>query len=310
MHAILFDANGDDRTVAELENIGSIPDDQLLWVQLGSDETSELATLFTEGNETELIERADPIAVGAEAYALRCSGFYAPGRNANDLVFVVGRNWFISVSDKEQPVFEQYVESDRGKGLKGNLTGTGLLVALLLMSFEGYQEQLSTIDDKIDHLDQSILHSRTGRRILGELAGLRSKSATLRRSFVRNRPIIRSITRPDFSELLLAADLPHIAHVAGVYDRVEDQVGAARDEVVGSFDLYATKVTQDTNELLKLLTIVGVITGIVGAIAGTMGMNTFVPLKDAGPIGFYAILGLMGLASIIVLVTARIRRWI
>ena len=39
-------------------------------------------------------------------------------------------------------------------------------------------------------------------------------------------------------------------------------------------------------------------------------MNTFVPLKDAGPIGFYVVLGLMALASIIVLVTARMRRWI
>ena len=310
MQAILFDANGDDRTDAEVKDISSIPDDQLLWVQLASSEKGELAALFAGSCETELIDRADPMAVGATAFALRCSGFYALGRTANDLVFVVGRNWFVSVTDQEQPIFEQYIQSDRGKGLKGNLTGTGLLVSLLLMSFEGFQEQLSTIDETIDKLDQSILRARRRRSILGELGDLRAKSAILRRSFVRNRPIIRAITRPDFNELLLDADRPHISHVAGVYDRVEDQVSAARDEVVGSFDLYATKVTQDTNELLKLLTIVGVITGIVGAIAGIMGMNTFVPMKDAGPIGFYTVLALMGLASIIVLVTARLRRWI
>jgi magnesium transporter len=310
MKAILFDANGDDRTDAELKDISSIPDDQLLWVQLGFAEKGELANLFVGKCEPELIDRADPMAVGDGAFALRCGGFYAPGRTTNDVIFIVGRNWFVSVSDQQQPIFEQYIQSDRGKGLKGNLTGTGLLVSLLLMSFEGFQEQLSTIDETIDHLDQSILRSRKRRRILQELADLRAKSATLRRSFVRNRPIIRSITRPDFSELLLDADRPHIAHIAGVYDRVEDQVSAARDEVVGSFDLYATKVTQDTNELLKLLTIVGVITGIVGAIAGTMGMNTFVPMKDAGPNGFYAVLGLMVLSSIIVLVIARMRRWI
>ena len=305
----LFDANGDDRILSDDEKLQAIPDDQLLWVQSDGKSTDYCQAIPSADNQDALIARADPVAIGSDVFALRSRAFSAAAGDKG-VIFLVGRNWLVSLAEGSEPLFDEFIKADTGKGLKGRLTGTGLLVSLLLTSFEAYQQKLASIDDAVDKLDERILRARKNRRILSELAELRTHSAMLRRRFVRNRAVVRALSRPDFGELINELDKDNIAHLAGAFDRVEDQISNARDEILGSFDLYATKVTQDTNELLKILTIVSVTTGFVGAIAGIMGMNTYVPMKDSGPFGFYVVLGVMVVIVISILVTARVRRWL
>ena len=47
----------------------------------------------------------------------------------------------------------------------------------------------------------------------------------------------------------------------------------AREIVVGSFGLHATRTAQDTNQPVKMLTHVTVVIGLIGAIPGIFGMN-------------------------------------
>ena len=305
----LFDANGDDRILSKDEKLRAIPDDQLLWVQSDGKNRDYCEAIPSTDNEDALIAKADPVAVGSDIFALRSQAFSATAGDKG-VIFLVGRNWLVSFAESAEPIFDEFIKADTGKGLKGHLTGTGLLVSLLLTSFEAYQQKLAAIDDAVDKLDERILRTRKSRRILSQLAELRTNSAMLRRRFVHNRSVVRALARPDFGEMFNDLDKDNIAHLSGAFDRVEDQISSARDEILGSFDLYATKVTQDTNELLKVLTIVSVTTGLIGAIAGIMGMNTYVPMKDSGPFGFYVVLGVMVVIVISILVIARVRRWL
>ena len=305
----LFDANGDDRVLSDDEKLQAIPDDQLLWVQSDGNSSDYCQAIPGTDTQDELISRADPVAIGNDIFALRSRAFSAAS-GGKEVIFLVGRNWLVSLAEGSEPLFDEFIKADTGKGLKGHLTGTGLLVSLLLTSFEAYQQKLASIDDAVDELDDRILRTRKNTRILPELAELRTQSAMLRRRFVRNRAVVRALSRPDFGEMMNELDKNNISHLADAFDRVEDQLSNARDEILGSFDLYATKVTQGTNELLKILTIVSVTTGFVGAIAGIMGMNTYVPMKDSGPLGFYVVLGVMSVIVVSILVIARVRRWL
>lgn len=309
MKAYLFDAGGDDRQLKVSEGCSEIADDQLLWIQVGLNESIDREKFGIPVFEEDMLNGHDPLIASKDYLIVRCPGFAHDKKTENDIQFFVGRNWFVSQTNIKQPIFERFIEADQGRGLRGNLTGIGLLISLLLTSFETYQSRISRIDANIDDLDETILKSKKRNQILEDLAALRARNAALRGGFVKNRAIVRAITRPDVSEVIDDRDAKHIAYLASVYDRVEDQIGAAREEVVASFELYATKVAHETNELIKLLTVVTVLTGIVGAIAGIMGMNVDVPLKDAGPRGFYIVLGIMGGCSFLILILAKIRRW-
>ncbi len=46
-----------------------------------------------------------------------------------------------------------------------------------------------------------------------------------------------------------------------------------RELLLGSFDVYMTRTTQRTNEIVKTLTIVSIVLLPAGVIAGVMGMN-------------------------------------
>jgi hypothetical protein len=44
-------------------------------------------------------------------------------------------------------------------------------------------------------------------------------------------------------------------------------VARARETIIGSFDPYTTRVAQETNQLVKALTIATVVTGVIGCAA-------------------------------------------
>jgi Mg2+ and Co2+ transporters len=122
--------------------------------------------------------------------------------------------------------------------------------------------------------------------------------------------VIHSLIGPDFFAHVTSADQPFLVETNRVFERVEDDVARARDTIIGSFELYASRVAQDTNQLLKALTIATVVTEIVGAVAGIFGMNFDTPIAHTGLNGFLLVTGAMLFASVALLAVAFWRRWI
>lgn len=80
--------------------------------------------------------------------------------------------------------------------------------------------------------------------------------------------------------------------------------------IVGSFDLYATRTAQDTNQLVKLLTLVTVIIGLSGAIAGIFGMNFDTPITKTGLPGFIVTVSAMIVLGALLTIFAWHRKWL
>ena len=78
------------------------------------------------------------------------------------------------------------------------------------------------------------------------------------------RGVIHSFIAPDFLAHISPSDRDSLVEVNRVFERLEDDIGRARETVIGSFELYASRVAQDTNQLLKVLTIATLITGAEG----------------------------------------------
>ena len=87
-------------------------------------------------------------------------------------------------------------------------------------------------------------------------------------------------------------------------------VESARDLVLGSFNVYSTRVAQRTNDTMKVLTLVTVLLLPGSLIAGLLGMNVVVPLNKDEPASFWIVVAGVATLAVVIIAVARRRGWL
>lgn len=306
VRAILYDAAGHDSEV-ELKSvkIDKLGKEQLLWVDLDGASPSSLPEPLRSALGS--AENVGSLEIFEEFYR-----FGVPLRDDGNscLRFAVGRTWVLTASEKRPNFFDEFIKADRGETLKGKMTPTALTSSLLIRYLDGFREEIASVDLAVDELDETILRSREKRSPLNSLAGLRRRLANLRSVLIGQHRVIHGLVAPDFVAHVTTADQELLAEVNRIFERLEDDIARARETVVGSFDLYASRVAQDTNQLIKVLTIAAVITGVIGAVAGIFGMNFNTSIPQTGMIGFLLVTAAMVAVSSGIIIVAIWRRWV
>ena len=177
------------------------------------------------------------------------------------------------------------------------------------LEFLGDRDELAAVDTAIDQLDDNILRSRETHP-LQTLAVLRRRIASLCSALASHRPTIQGLVSPDFSVHVGDIDGQQFEKPRQIFERIEDKVARSREVIVGSFDLYTARVTQDTNQLVKALTLATVIIGVIGAVAGVFGMNFDTPISHTGLPGFLAVTGILIFLSIAIITVGFWQKWL
>ncbi|HKU26114.1 MAG TPA: CorA family divalent cation transporter [Candidatus Sulfotelmatobacter sp.] len=304
--AILYDASGHDSEV-RLEDapIGRLAKDQLLWVDTPSTNAAALPKTMTQALAGSAPE--GQLELFDDFFRFTIKLLDQPGSH---LHFAVGPSWLLTSGDIRPAIFDQFIEADQGETLKGKMSATALMSSLLLRYLDGFREEIAKVDVSVDKLDETILRGREKRSPLNTLAALRRRLADLRAILIEQRGVIKGLIAPDFVAHVEETDRDFLVEVNRVFEKLEDDIGRARDTVIGSFELYATRVAQDTNHLVKVLTIATVITGVIGAVAGVFGMNFNTPIANTGLAGFLMVTGGMILVSVGIVAFAIWRRWL
>ncbi|MCW1403457.1 CorA family divalent cation transporter [Novosphingobium sp. MW5] len=286
VRAVLFDADGVDREIEPLDDVASIPDKQIYWLILTGDHDTSPHPI--EEIDKDFILRGGVVVQDARFCLSVPAVPNEAGHSEDQMILVVGRNWLVTLSDKPMSLVERYLDCDTGETLKGSLTATALAVSLLMAHFEAFHEHLAAIEQRLDALDEQVFRSRQRHDPLNTLAVLRRHTARLRGIIADHRRAIATLDRPDFGPAVDDSDREHLTHLAEAYRRLVDAVDRTRDTVLSSYDLYATRVAQNTNRLLQRLTVITVGIGLIGALAGIFGMNfsldMFKPEAHAFPI--------------------------
>lgn len=314
--AYFYDAEGRDREISfeEAEHLGDLGEHQLVWFDVERHDEAVLERLFPFLGLTQetarKISRGRPLASIAsfEKYFHFC---ITAARGAKPRIdFIVANDWLLTVRDDKIGYFESYRERDRGESLIGHLSPLALAGSLVDWHFEDYQEAANAIQSQLDKLDSEILGRRRTRPPLSSLALLRTEVARLRARLDGHRGLVHSLLRPEFSRVAEEKQKEFFTILESHFNGTVDSLARAREGVVSSFDLYATRTAQDTNELVRILTLVTVATGLGAAVAGILGMNFDVPIFHTGWIGFVSAVTLILLAAMMVFLIARLRRWL
>ena len=301
MHMLFYNAMGQDRSLSpeELASV-RIDKDSLLWINSTPDDVQEanlpeqMRKAFTGAERGEF-----SVHVHEDYY---CFAVPVPSdRNSartQTLDLIVGADWLVSLGEADAIEFSDFLENDVGDTMKGKLSGSIFAAALLTQFFVRIHRNIGLIDREVDRVEESVLVTREKGNTLQVMAVLRRQASRLREQVSAYRTVIHALTRPDILPEMVEDDRKHFAHLRTTFERVEDEVIRVRETVMNSFELYSTRVAQDTNRLLRTLTFVTIGIGMIGALAGIFGMNFKAPILDSGEHGFLTAIGAMAVALV------------
>lgn len=158
-----------------------------------------------------------------------------------------------------------------GKGKIRTLSADYLAYSLIDAVVDSYFIILERLGERISVLEEMVM-TEPNQHFLKEIQTIKRDMIFLRKSIWPLREVIRSMERGDSS---LIHDSVHI-YLRDVYDhtiRIIETIDAFRDILAGLLDIYLSSVSNRTNAVMKVLTIIATIFMPLTFIAGVYGMN-------------------------------------
>jgi magnesium transporter len=217
-----------------------------------------------------------------------------------------GKDFLITISDPTCPSSEQALARARRDGDDEH---PGKLVSIILDTIvDLYFPAIDHFDDRIDQLEDKVFDDPSP-EILQSVFAIKRELIDLRRVLVNTRDASLHLQR-DPDTIIDAEHQPYMRdtydHVARLLDSVETQ----RDLLNNTLDIYLSSVSNRTNEVMKVLTVLGTIVLPVLAISGIYGMNLKgLPFEDS-PHGAEWVAGMTLIATAALLYALRKLKWL
>lgn len=300
----LFDARGQSQVVSRCALGACQPArDTLAWVDLCDPSDADIDAVWAAW---QLPPAARPFLDGgtvpevgqSEAFfwvrAVVAGGGDKDRINGVVLVCVAGADRVVTFR-REQVAFLQDMRVQQ-PGRVGVLGAESFVATVLDRLLGSYFKAIDEHELAIERLEVSIL-GKGACDALKELQRLRRWASRLRRMLAPHRVVFGAMSRPDFRPDEGREADRHFIALNMRFERALDMVENARDQVLGSFELFSNQTALRTNEAMRVLTFVTVVTGLMATIVGALGMNFGAGLFDSGDAGFYGVIaGLLAMA--------------
>jgi magnesium transporter len=217
----------------------------------------------------------------------------------------VGKDFFITVVDPDCSSTEEALARARRDG--DDEHPARLLYLILDTIVDAYFVAIDCFDDRIDDLEDVVIDSPSP-DILQKIFSIKRELVDLRRVLVNTRDACLHLQR-DPNTIF---DAEHQFYIRDTYDHVArllDSVETQRDLLNNTLDIYLTSVANRTNEVMKVLTVLGTVALPALAISSIYGMNLKgLPFEDS-PHGAWFAGFLTILCTTILLLILRRRNW-
>lgn len=222
---------------------------------------------------------------------------------------ILGPGYVITFQEMEGDVFEMI--RDRIRAGKGRIRKMGcdyLAYALLDAIVDNYFVVLDDLDEHTEDLHEAVLsHPET--ETLQAIHRLRRELIFVRKRLWPLRELVAALEKSE--NRLIQKDLrPYLRDVYEHTIQVIDTVESLRDVMSGVMDIYITMVSNRTNDVMKVLTVIATLFIPLTFVAGIYGMNfEFMP-ELRWPWGYFGALGVMGAIGLNMLIYFKRRGWL
>ncbi len=189
-----------------------------------------------------------------------------------------GKGFLITISDPSCSASQEALARARRDG--DDEHPSRLVYLILDTIVDLYLPAIDHFDDRIDSLEDQALDSPSP-KILQSVLAIKRELIGLRRVLVNTRDASLHLQR-DPNSLIDAEHQPYIRDIYDHVTRLLDSVETQRDLLNNTLDIYLSSVANRTNEVMKVLTVLGTIALPAIAISGIYGMNLKgLPFEDS-----------------------------
>ena len=218
-----------------------------------------------------------------------------------------GKDFLITVvDDPECPATREALERARRDG--DDEHPARMLYLILDTIVDHYFTAIDHFDEHIDQLEDQVFDSPSP-EILNRVFAIKRDLIALRRVLVNTRDASLHLQR-DPNTII---DAEHQMYIRDTYDHVArllDSVETQRDLLNNTLDIYLSSVSNRTNSVMKVLTVLGTIALPALAISSLYGMNLKgLPFEESPHAALY-VAGLIVLSTVVLLGILRRMKWL
>lgn len=222
-----------------------------------------------------------------------------------DFDMFLGPDWLITVREDMCPTFSNRLQQFKLK--KDNGRSDQLFYKVLDTLVDSYLPLLDNLSDQIDTIEEDVLEKPTP-ETLQRIFVLKRALIELRRVLSNTRDVAGHLQRTE-TDLIQRDMWPFLRDVYDHLARNMDLVEMQRDLLTGAMDIYLSSVANRTNQVMKVLTVLGTIALPSIVVSGFFGMNTKDLPWTQAPHGTTFALGLMAGITAILLVVLKKFDW-
>ena len=199
----------------------------------------------------------------------------------------LGKDYLVSVHSQPCPSVEQAIRDAERFSIKSS---GRLFHALIDNTVDQYLPVLDAIGEQIDALEDQAYEGPSS-QFLEDVFSLKRSLITFRRAVGFQREMLNTLLRYD-NELISREIQPYLRDVYDHVLRAQELVESYRDLLTGILDIYLTSLSNRTNDVAKLLALIGTLFVVPTLISGIFGMNVPLPygLND-NPHAFWWVVG-------------------
>ena len=224
----------------------------------------------------------------------------------SDLDLFVGRDFLITVWESERASARQSL--DRLRVNAERRSAGRLLYQVADAIVDSYLPVLDQLEEISDALQDEVLE-RPSPESLERIFTAKRSLIELRRVLANTRDVMGHLQRTR-SELIGQDLWPFLRDVYDHVARALDTVEVQRDILSGTLEIYLTSVSQRTNQVVKVLTVLGTIALPALLVTSFYGMNLQGLPGSGSPYGAWIAAGIMLALTGILLALLRVFRWL
>lgn len=228
---------------------------------------------------------------------------------SEQLTIFFGARFVVTLQEQYGDVLDPVRQRIRtGKGLMRRSGPDYLAYAIIDTVIDGYYPVVEAIGDRLEELEELVLDCPTP-AVLARVHRTRRELLGLRRAVWPQREAVNGLVRDD-SPLVSSTVRQYLRDCYDHAVQLADVIETYRELAAGLMDIYLSSVSQRTNEVMKVLTIMSTIFIPLTFLAGIYGMNFEYMPELHWRWAYPALMGLMAAIAILMLAGFWRRGWI
>ena len=224
-----------------------------------------------------------------------------------EMDYILGKNFLITNHKEVIESFENLKKDDERLIRNFNKGLEFLFHKLLDMEIDNFFPVLESFDEKIERLEEEAIR-KPNSKLLSEILKTKRFVVQVKKVSIPQREKIGFLAKNE-SAFISKKSIPYFRDIYDHMIRVADIIDNYREDIGNAFDVYMSTISNNMNEVMKVLSIIATIALPLTVISGIYGTN-FSNLPGSGMMyGFWIMILFMILMVLGMLYFFRKREW-